>query len=148
MANGQIRISLIQYDKDVKIIKSFTDDFVVDFIKKYVNEMKLSRSGANANGVLKVSASDVFPKSRDNVRKVLVLFTDVVDNQDEIALKRNVEKLAKQGVMVVAFGAGGRVKLSTLINIATTTDDVIVADTSKTFLYYYYMLYERILASK
>ena len=145
ITNSQVRVALMQYDKEAKIIKNFTDDYVIAYITKLVNDMTLQRTGARVDLALKEASSSLFTTGRPNASKVLVLFIDA-PLADRKSLRSAVQSLAKQGVQLVVVGVGSKARLVDLV--AVGNENVIIAETSKTLMHYYYYFYKRILNGK
>ena len=147
IANGRVRIAIISYDNDAKVVKNFDQIYPADRIERLLGNIKLTREGARVDSAFYIAARDVFSKSDTVQRKMMLLFTDATSFHDQRGLRTSMESLSLQGVDVVAFGTGNKVRLASLVKMASSAADVIVADTSKTMMYYFYAFYRRLLQS-
>ena len=148
ITNSQIRIGLVSYDDSARVIKKFSDNYVVAYIEKLVNDLTLRRTGARIDLAASLASSEVFPTAKSDRRKILLIFTDATSFFNKDRLKKSVDSLNAHGVTVIVLGAGSKVRLADLVTIASSSADVIMAQTSKTFMYYFYEVYRRILQSK
>ncbi len=110
--------------------------------------MVLKRTGSRMDLALIQAATGVFPQAKKDARKVLVLFTDVSPVSNHGPIQKALDSLNKQGVTVIVVGVGSKVKLTDLVKIVEISENVIIAETSKTLLYYYYDVYHRIVSCK
>eukprot|EP00794_Sanderia_malayensis_P014924 gene14924-16466_t len=147
ITNNQVRLALVRFDKDATVLKHFADDYAVAYTEKLVNDITLRRTGLRMDLALMRASTGIFPQSRKDARKVLVLFTDVSSLVDQNQLRKAMDSLKKQRVTVVVVGIGSRVRFADLVNMVDRSANAIVSESSKSLLYYYYDIYQRIISS-
>ena len=145
--SGQIRVAIISYGSAATIAKNFNENSAVESIESLTNGLRLQR-GFAVDSALSVASNDVFSQPSSGRRKVLLLFTDFTSNDNKDMLRTAMQMLRSQGVSVIALGAGNKVNIPNLITMASSSNDALLAESSKTMMFYYYEVYRRIVESK
>lgn len=148
ISNGQIRIAIITYDNTATMLSNFPGNSDVEVLKSEINRIRLQGIGAAVDKALNTASKDVFSQQGSGRRRVLLLFTDYASSNNKDSIRKAMELLRLQGVTVIAFGIGNKVSIPYLANMATNSNDVILAETTKAMMYYYYAVYRRILESE
>jgi len=145
---NNIRLAFLTYGDGVKIVKNLDQNFVLPYVRRYLDDMAIGGSKAYIEQALEGAAASIFPKARPGVQKVLVLFADDSSDSNINAIRQAKQELNDQNVQVVLIGSGNRVKMSAAAAIASNSGDIVTGLTSKTFIQSYRHLMKSIIDGK
>ena len=145
--NG-IRLAFLTYDDSVKIVKNLNQNFVLPYVRRYLDEMTLGGDSSKIERSLQGATSSIFTKGRPGVQKILVVFADDSSDSDLNAIRKAKERLADQGVQVILISSGNRMSMSIAAAIASSGDNLITGLTSKNFLQSYQQFIDIIINGK
>lgn len=137
---NKIRLSLLAYGKDVKVVKNLNQNFALPYVRRYLDEMVIGGDDIKIEQALRGASSSIFTKGRNGVQNILVIFADDSSDSNLNAIRQARQQLSNQDVQVVLVSAGNLLKMSTAAAIATDGDSIIAGLTSKTFMQSYQKL--------
>ena len=146
--NGFIQFGLMQYGRNARVVKNLDQNYVITYIRKYLNDMRVDRTGAAIGKVFDSAADSVFSRGRRDVPRFLVVFTDATGYHSRSLLRYAKQKLLDKNVRIIMVGAGNKIRLADMVTMAGRPSDVIRTHSSKTFMQTYYPVVQRILNCK
>lgn len=144
VANNLIRVSILSYDNDAKIIKDLNQGHTVTNIRGYVNAIMPKKDGASIGKLMELYSKSILPQTRNDALKVLVLFTDTTGFADKNMIRMAKQQMQEKNVEIIVVGAGNKARLADMITMTTYPKNIISDLTTKTFMNSYSKVMERI----
>ena len=119
--NG-IRVALVKYSNDARIIFTLDTYDNLDAIKKAIRDVAYEDGKTNITGALRETRLNVFKASagdRPTVRNVLILISDGKPNLEESGTQREGDAVRRQGTIVVTVGITSAIATDLLDGLAS-----------------------------
>lgn len=131
--NKFVRIGLLLYDGEVKIVKNLNQNFVLPYLRRYLDKMNIGQTfrTVSERTILNTAAETVFPYTRDGDQKFLVLFADQTTKESPAMIRQVKEKLGN--VEIIFVGAGDGVKMVHAASIASSGKNILTGLTPATY---------------
>lgn len=136
---GGSRAAVVLYSTDASTDIKFTDFTSSATFARAVQRLTHQRGSTRIDRALQRAYYDLFsPRadSRYDVQKIAFLLTDgeQTPSNGAVSLDRAARRIKNEGVRIVAIGVGENVKKEELNSIASSDQDVILADTFDSLL--------------
>ena len=129
LGTNQSRAAMILFSDSASVKARFGQFASEAEFDRAVDDLPHERGKTRIDKALDLTATDIFPESREGVTKIAILITDGTQTEapDAIGLREASEPLRQAGVRVIAVGVGTNVDEDELRLVTESDEDVVVA---------------------